>query len=82
MMNNGGSGSLKGNKSVGKTGLDFNLTQPIQLSGSIQGGHGPSSGKPNGGFVSTQPGLQKILRSLNKQSSGAAAAHLSNADKH
>jgi len=39
MMNNGGSGSLKGSKPIGKTGLDFNLTQPIQLSGSMQGGH-------------------------------------------
>jgi len=49
MMNNGGSGSLKGSKPIGKTGLDFNLTQPIQLSGSMQGGHGTKSGGSGNG---------------------------------
>lgn len=54
-----------------KNNFDFNLTQPIQLTNSI-----PQPNKAN--FGVTQPGLQKIIRSLNKPN-GAAASN-SNAE--
>jgi len=78
LNNNGGSGNLKGqtthSKQAGRSGIDFNLTQPIQLPNGGNSNHASSS-RP-GNFVQTQPGLQKILRQLNKQSAAAAAVVL------
>lgn len=58
-------------KQIGKTGLDFNFTQPIQLTANLTGGGSNTTGKANGKFGQTQAGLQKILRSLNKQQPAA-----------
>ena len=66
MNNNGGYNSQNnglGNgapRTIVKNNLDFNLTQPIQLSNSIAQGNKAT-------FGVMQTGIQKILRSLNKQ---------------
>ena len=94
-MNNGGSGTHHNNnaggglnsnnsKQIGKSGLDFNFTQPIQLSTSMPH-HNTGNNKSVGGFGVTQPGLQKILRSLgpkNQAANGAAVSQHLNANNN
>ena len=95
IMNNGGSGTHHNNnaggglnsnnsKQIGKSGLDFNFTQPIQLSTSMPH-HNTGNNKSVGGFGVTQPGLQKILRSLgpkNQAANGAAVSQHLNANNN